>query len=153
MTTYSTAQRREIAYFAIARAKVAMSTDVRGYLMTMLERTADACERVGVDAYAATDDMFAAHDGATDYAAIIARAESIVNDEAPVSAVSVGNYRDDSFDVEIVTLAGCSVIGRATMHAAPSRADAESFIARTFGDSFAHACHDGASAHDGYWLA
>ena len=104
MNTYTPAQRRAIASFAIARAKVALSTDARGYLMTMLERAADACGRVGVDAYAATDDMFAASDRVTDYAAIIARAESIVNDEAPVSAVSVGNYRDDSFDVEILSL-------------------------------------------------
>jgi hypothetical protein len=74
--------------------------------------------------------------------------------DIPTTAVGILCMDDDDWRVQLLTLTGCRVWGRLTETLATfsSRADAETYIARTIGPSFARVCHDGASAHDGYWL-
>jgi hypothetical protein len=81
-------------------------------------------------------------------------AESRAFAEAPTTIVGITCYDSDRWTVDVITIVACAMVGPGErLDTFTTRADAESFIARTFGDSFAHACHDGADAHDGYWLA
>ncbi len=79
--------------------------------------------------------------------------ESKATRSVPMTAVGILCMDHDQWIVQLYTVIGCTMIGRATdLATLATRIDAEDYIAEHLGEQFDDPCYDGAELHDGYWL-